>query len=71
MTPIAYLTTKEAAEYLRISKQTLSNWRFRGEGPDYIKVGGRVVYASEDVSAWLDEHKYTSTSDPGPNGSAA
>lgn len=32
-----------------ISPKTLANWRARGIGPAWLKVGGRVVYAIEDV----------------------
>ena len=32
-----------------ISPKTLANWRAKGEGPKWSKVGGRVVYALPDV----------------------
>ena len=42
-----------------IPKATLRNWRWRGEGPDYIKVtpgrSGRVLYRRKAIEAWLDE----------------
>ena len=33
--------------------------------PDLPKIGGRVVYALEDLKAWADRGAKTSTSDPG------
>jgi len=34
-------------------------------GPAYRKIGGRVVYALDDLKAWADRGTKTSTSDPG------
>ncbi|WP_432264193.1 hypothetical protein [Azospirillum oryzae] len=36
-----------------------------GTGPRYRKIGGRVVYALDDLKAWADQGLRTSTSDPG------
>lgn len=36
MSPTAILTNKEAADYLKMSPRTLTNWRLRGEGPRYF-----------------------------------
>lgn len=47
------LTPPETAEFLRISLQTLNNWRSSGRGPAHIKVGGRVAYRRRDLVAWL------------------
>ena len=35
-----------------IATRTLDNWRWKGEGPRYLKIGGRVVYRLEDVEAY-------------------
>jgi DNA-binding transcriptional MerR regulator len=52
--PSPYLTTNEAADYLRIKPRTLANMRNKGLGPAYRKHGGRVVYTVEDLIAWSD-----------------
>lgn len=39
VTPAA-LTAEEAAVYLGLSRQTLANWRVRGLGPVYSRLGG-------------------------------
>ncbi len=39
---VSYLTTAEAAEYLRLSKQFLEIARHRGDGPPYIKLARGV-----------------------------
>jgi len=49
-----YLTTNEAAAFLRIKPRTLANMRNKGLVPAYRKHGGRVVYTIEDLIAWSD-----------------
>lgn len=46
------LTPKEAAERLRLSTGTLSNWRVRGDGPSFIKLGSKVLYPLAEVEAY-------------------
>jgi hypothetical protein len=60
------LTTPEAAAYLRLSPRTLENWRWRGEGPRFRKLGDRVLYALVELDRWQAARDRTSTSDPGP-----
>ena len=62
--PPRYLRTKEAATFLSLSARTLEKHRTYGTGPAYRKLGGRVVYAIEDLQAWADRGAVTSTSDP-------
>ena len=62
--PPRFLRTKEAAEFLSLSARTLEKHRTYGTGPDYKKLGGRVVYAIEDLQAWAKRGAVTSTSDP-------
>ena len=54
----------EAARFLGLSDRTLEKHRTYGTGPAYRKLGGRVVYALEDLKAWADRGFVTSTSDP-------
>ena len=62
--PTRFLRTKEAAEFLGLSARTLEKHRTYGTGPAYRKLGGRVVYAIDDLEAWADRGAVTSTSDP-------
>jgi len=48
-----YLTTAEVAELTRAPVETVRYWRHIGTGPASFKVGRRVLYAVEDVEAWL------------------
>ena len=57
------LNSPEAAEYLGISVSTLSKRRIDGDGPQYLKLGRRVVYDTRDLDAWLDTRRRASTAD--------
>src|SRR5690606_8923858 len=48
-----------------ISHRTLERWRWTGEGPKFLKVGGRVVYRLSDVEEYEQSIIRSSTSDPG------
>ncbi|MEE4207685.1 MAG: helix-turn-helix domain-containing protein [Parvularcula sp.] len=36
-------------------ERTLERWRWAGEGPAYMKIGGRVVYRIADIEAFERE----------------
>ena len=61
------LTTAEAAHVLRLSPRTLERFRVEGTGPSYLKAGpgkrARVLYRLEDLQAWLNQSRFSSTSD--------
>lgn len=59
-----YVRTHEAARILGISPRTLEKYRCHGSGPTFRKLGGRVVYAVDDLQAWAERGAVTSTSDP-------
>ena len=49
------LAEREAAAILGVSIQTLRNWRWRGEGPRYRKLGLRLVrYLRADLLAFIE-----------------
>jgi hypothetical protein len=43
----------EAASFLRVKPQTLAKWRTRGEGPEFSKLGGRVVYTVQALRDFI------------------
>jgi len=63
--PPRYLRTPEAARFLGLSGRTLEKHRTYGTGPAYRKLGGRVVYAIDDLQTWAERGAKKSTSDPG------
>jgi predicted site-specific integrase-resolvase len=48
---VKHLNQTDLARRWKISPRTLERWRWVGEGPAYLKVGGRVLYRLEDVEA--------------------
>ena len=56
------LCTKSAARELGISYRTLEDWRHRGVGPVFRKLGTRTVrYAYEDLAVFADGGARTNT----------
>lgn len=49
---IRHLHQTDLARRWRISPRTLERWRWLGQGPAYLKIGGRVAYRIEDVEAF-------------------
>lgn len=59
-----YLTVKDAAEYLRVSKQTLDKFRHFGGGPAFIRITARAIrYERSALDAWMAERRQTSCAD--------
>ena len=48
------LTITEAADLLRAPVATLRYWRHLGTGPASFRMGRRVLYRRDDLSAWID-----------------
>lgn len=46
---IRHLNQVELSRRWKISPRTLERWRWLGQGPRYLKVGGRVIYRLEDI----------------------
>jgi hypothetical protein len=46
------LNQVDLARRWRISPRTLERWRWLKQGPQYLKIGGRVAYRMEDVLAY-------------------
>lgn len=57
--PDKLLTPSEVVEYLdnKITIETLGVWRCRGRGPNYLKLGGKVVYPLPELEKWIKEKK--------------
>ena len=60
-----FLTPKELCERWcgSVSVRTLANWRSMGNGPRYVKVGGRVTYKIAEVEEWERSRGAQSTSE--------
>lgn len=52
--PDQWLTTREAARYLRRVPSTLEDWRKKGIGPRFYQQGRRVRYRRSDLDGWME-----------------
>lgn len=48
-----FLDEQQVCAVLKIARSTIQQWRQRGEGPPYVKLGFRVRYRRADLDAWL------------------
>jgi hypothetical protein len=58
----SHLDENALAERWSISPRTLQRWRQTGQGPAFLKLGGRVVYRVVDVEAYERNNLRTSGS---------
>lgn len=49
---VKHLNQTELSDRWNLSPRTLERWRWLGEGPRYLKLGGRIVYRLEDIEAF-------------------
>lgn len=50
-----YLTPQQLAKRWQLSHKTLEKWRYQGVGPQYTKVGKRLLYSLQDVVAFEEQ----------------
>lgn len=60
---VKHLNQIDLARRWSISPRTLERWRWIGQGPRYIKIGGRVIYRVEEVEAFEAQQTRSSTSE--------
>ena len=51
------------ADALGTTERTLSEWRIRGYGPSYLRVGRTIRYRPEAVDSWLLAQERRSTAE--------
>jgi len=52
-----FMNDVEAARILRLSPQTLRNWRTQSRGPAYSRAGRAIRYNIEDLRAFMDQNR--------------
>lgn len=57
------LSPAEAARALSLATASLAKMRCCGGGPDYLKLGRRIVYERSALTSWLSARRAKSTSD--------
>jgi hypothetical protein len=53
---VRYLRPNELADRWHISWKTLARWRWTGDGPQFLKASGKVLYRLEDIEAYEAAH---------------
>lgn len=48
------LSVDQAARFLGVSISTLNRWRRASEGPEWIKLGGRIYYQAENLRVFSE-----------------
>lgn len=66
--PVKYLTAAQLVQRWdgSIQKGTLANWRSKGKGPSYVKMGSKVLYPVAKVEEWEDR-RLKELNDNNPN----
>jgi predicted DNA-binding transcriptional regulator AlpA len=60
-----YIDSETVAKLTGRSRRTVEKDRLTGFGPNFYKLGRRVLYRLDEVLAWIEKGRRTSTSDPG------
>ncbi len=62
---VRVISESEAAARLSLSRRCLQEYRLRGTGPKFIRLGDRRIgYDLRDLDAWISERRADSTSSP-------
>lgn len=59
--PDGRMDPTNSAAYLGLDEKTLANYRSRGTGPEFVKVGGRIFYFRDSLDRWIAEGRAQST----------
>lgn len=54
--PENWYDSNQAARILNYAPGTLANKRVTGDGPPFIKFGGSVYYAKDDIKAFIEQN---------------
>lgn len=52
--PDGLMDPRTTAAFLAVHVLTLADWRCKGTGPAYLKLGAAVRYRRSDLEAWLE-----------------
>jgi len=65
--PAQLLTSVQTAQLIGVKPQTIRLWRLQGKGPTYVRLGdspkARVGYFESDILDWLNNRRFSSTSE--------
>lgn len=55
------LTPEDLAERWNIPTKTLSQWRWNGRGPEFLRLGKHIVYRLQDVELFEEQKLWRDT----------
>jgi hypothetical protein len=59
-----HLTPRDAAKYIGLAPTTMAKIRCRSnDGPRFMRLGRKILYARSDLDTWLAARRASSTSD--------
>lgn len=58
-----FLSPKQAASYLRVSKSYLDKLRVYGGGPKFLRFGRKILYRKFELNGWAEQRCFSSTSE--------
>ena len=56
-----HITPFQLARRWGINPRTLQNWRCKGKGPAYLKIGGHIMYREDDIEVYEAERRFVRT----------
>jgi excisionase family DNA binding protein len=54
---VVYLTPDQVAERYQVPEATLKEWRYKGTGPEYVRLGRHVRYPAKALEQWEREQE--------------
>jgi hypothetical protein len=63
---LAHINQCQLGKRWNMSPRTLERWRWLGQGPVFLKLGGRVMYRLEDIESYEANHLQANTNGPLP-----
>lgn len=67
---LMHINQCQLAKRWNMSPRTLERWRWLGQGPVFLKLGGRVVYRVQDIEGYEANHLQANTNGPLPRGTS-
>ena len=61
---VRHLNQVQLARRWSLSPRTLERWRWLGQGPLYLKIGGRCIYRLDDIEAFEAQQVHAPTATP-------
>jgi excisionase family DNA binding protein len=58
-----FLSPKQAAAFLSVSKSYLDKLRVYGGGPKFLRFGRKILYRKSELNVWAEQRCFSSTSE--------